>query len=173
MPPPVKLQARYSISSPASNISNMQWVYDKSDDPTSLLDPLFWDTFDYAVMEDPGLAIGAWDVVERIYGLGPVRVLRPDQERGPTQPDKGLAAVVEKVYGRNLAIGYCLLRDVVREGSGLQWLGAMSNAGAGRESWSWTRGWWVDVGLAEKLFVLRRRFEDMGQLEVRMGSFTS
>jgi alpha-1,6-mannosyltransferase len=149
MPPPVKLQARNKISSPTSgNVSNMLWIYDKSDDPTQLLDPLFWDRFDYAIMEDPGLAIGAWEVVSRVYGLGSARVLRPDMERGPTQPSDGLAGVIDKIYGRSVAVGYCLLRDVVREGWGLQWLMG------GR--WSWTGGWWVDVGLVEKLFVLKR-----------------
>jgi alpha-1,6-mannosyltransferase len=148
MPPPVKLQARSSISCPATgNRSNTHWVYDKSDNPAELLDPLFWNKFDYAVMEDPGLAIGVWQIMDRVYGLGKVRVLRPDMERGPTQPNQGLAGVIGEVYGRRVAMGYCLFRDVVREGQGLPWLG---------RKWSFTRGWWVDVGLVQKLFVLER-----------------
>jgi alpha-1,6-mannosyltransferase len=159
MPPPVKLQARNSISSPAANMTNTNWVYDKSDDSAQLLDPLFWEKFDYAIMEDPGLAIGAWEVVERVYGLGKARALRLDQERGPTQPGDGLSGVIEEVYGRGVAMGYCLLRDVVREGKGLhRLLGG---------KWSLTAGWWVDVGLVEKLFVLR--MERIGSLEVGGG----
>jgi alpha-1,6-mannosyltransferase len=159
MPPSVRIQARSSISSSigtGNGISNTRWNYDKSDDPADLLNPLFWNQFDYAIMEDPGLAIGAWEVVERVYGLGKVRVLTPDQERGPTKPDpdRGLAGVIEQVYGRNMAWGYSLFRDVAREGLGLRWLGSMREDGGGR--WSWTRGWWVDVGLVEKLFVLRK-----------------
>lgn len=136
------------MSSPPSNVSSTYWIYDKSDDSAQLLDPLFWDKFDYAVMEDPGRAIGAWEVVGKVYGLGKVRVLRPDEERGSTQRDKGPAGVVGQVYGGILAEGYCLLKDMAREGWGLRWL-------LGRRS-SWTAGWWVDVGLVEKLFVLRR-----------------
>jgi alpha-1,6-mannosyltransferase len=149
MPPPVKLQARNKISAPITgNMSSTLWIYDKSDDPTQLLDPLFWDRFDYAIMEDPGLAIGSWEVVSRVYGLGGVRVLRPDVERGPTQPNEGLAGVIDKIYGPSAATAYSVFRDVVREGWGLRWL-----LGG---SWSWTQGWWVDVGLVEKLFVLKR-----------------
>jgi alpha-1,6-mannosyltransferase len=159
MPPPVKLQARHKISSPTTgNVSNTLWIYDKSDDPAQLLDPLFWDRFNYAIMEDPGLAIGAWEVVSRVHGLGSVRLLRPDVERGPTQPNVGLAGVVDKIYGRRVAMAYSFFRDVVREGWGLHWLLG------GR--WSWTRGWWMDVDLVEKLFVLKRA-EVVGLPEVR------
>ena len=119
-------------------------------------------------MEDPGLAIGKWDVVERVHGLGRVRVLRPSEERGPAQTSEGLAAVIDAVYGRGMALGYCLFSDVVREGFGVRWLGGVREHGGGR--WSWTGGWWVDVGLVEKLFVLRRA-EGAGLLD--MGEVSS
>jgi alpha-1,6-mannosyltransferase len=154
MPPPVRDQARSSLSSPAGNISNTRWIYDKSDDPKSLLDPFFWEKFDYVIMEDPGLAIGAWDVVDKIYGLGRLRVLKPDQERGVTNPNEGLAAAIGKIYGVEMGIGYCVFKNMVREGYGLSLLSGMR--GNDDRGWSLTGGWWVDVEWAEKLFVLRR-----------------
>ena len=108
-------------------------------------------------MEEPGLAIGAWEVVERVYGLGDLKLLRPDQERGPTKTDEGLAAVIGEVYGPSMAVLYGLVKDVVREGYGLQRLSGMREEdGCGGGKLSWTGGWWVDVGLVEKLFLLRR-----------------
>jgi alpha-1,6-mannosyltransferase len=154
MPPPVRDQARSSLSSPTGNISNTRWIYDKSDDPKSLLDPFFWEKFDYVIMENPGLAIGAWDVVDKIYGLGRPRVLKPDQERGATNPNEGLAAVIGEIYGVEMGMGYCFFKNMVREGYGLPSLsGIRENNDRG---WSLTGGWWVDVEWAEKLFVLKR-----------------
>lgn len=49
------------------------WYYDKSENETALLDPSFWEGFDYAVVENPHRAIGAWDVigsVEAYAGVG-------------------------------------------------------------------------------------------------------
>ena len=168
MPSPIKYQARNHIFAPptsTTNVSTTHWLYDKSDDPASLLDARWWEQFDYAIMEEPGLAIGAWEVVERVYGLGNVRLLRPDQERGPTKSNEGLAAVIGEVYGPRMTMLYCLVKDVVREGYGLQWLGGMREDGGGGGKFSWTGGWWVDVGLVEKLFVLRRA-ESVGLLDV-------
>ena len=114
-------------------------------------------------MEEPGLAIGSWDVVDRVYGLGKLSTLSPDEERGLTKVNQGLAAVIDQVYGPRMRMLYCLFRAVVREGWGLQWLGRMREDGGGRLSW--TGGWWVDVGLVEKLFVLKRG-ESVGLLGV-------
>jgi alpha-1,6-mannosyltransferase len=154
MPPPVTDQARSSLSSPASNISSIRWIYDKSDDPNSLLDPFFWEKFDYVITENPGLAIGAWDVVGKIYGLGRPRVLKPDQERGLTNPNEGLAAAIREIYGVEMGMRYCFFKDMVREGYGLPLLSGMRENDDRR--WSLTGGWWVDAEWVEKLFVLRR-----------------
>jgi alpha-1,6-mannosyltransferase len=154
MPPSVRDQARSSLSSLAGKISNTRWIYDKSDDPKSLLDPFFWEKFDYVIMEDPGLAIGAWDVVDKIYGLGRLRILKPDQEMGVTNPNEGLAAGIGKIYGEKMGIVYCFFKNMVRESYGLSLLSGMRENDDG--GWSLTGGWWVDVEWAEKLFVLRR-----------------
>lgn len=137
IPHPVKDLARSSTSTTASaaGSSSTRWIYDKSDKATDLLSSFFWFQFDYAVVESPALAIGSWEVVDTIYGLGKPRMLRPDEDREPTKVLTGLGAVLERLYGRSLAVGYENIRDLGR---------------------TWTGGWWVDVGYVEKLYVLKR-----------------
>lgn len=134
-----------------------QWVYDKSDNQTDFLSPAFWSRFDYVVVEDPGRVIGAWDVVDRVPGLGSrPRVLPPDVGRGllvsgPKQrrrEDDGLSRLAGAMYGDVGRWLYGFLHDVLREGYGVdRVLG---------QQWSWTRGWWLHWGLETKLYVLKR-----------------
>ena len=51
------------------------WVYDKSSNDTALLTPNFWSQFDFVVVEDPSLAIGAWEIVDEIKALGRPRII--------------------------------------------------------------------------------------------------
>ncbi len=89
-------------------------------------------------MERPALAIGPWEVVEVIYGIGKVRVLRPDEEKGPANAWKGMGGVLREMYGWRAGKVSGMFREVVRERLGL------------------TGGWWVDLGMVKKLYVLRR-----------------
>jgi alpha-1,6-mannosyltransferase len=135
------------------------WTYDKSDNVTDLLDPFWWTDFDYTIMESPQLAIGSWDVVSVVHGPGSARLLHPHEkwERNdiPTREDKpkhridGLDRVALEMYGQPGVWLSVAARRLLREGSGMQWL-----LGSG---WSWTRGWWLDIGWVPKLYVLERR----------------
>lgn len=96
-------------------------------------------------METPALAgivqtpipeIGSWAVIDIIYGLGRPRILRPEET--------GSDDVIEQLYGKRAGRGYHLMREALRGGWGL---------GKGR---SWTGGWWVEVEMVERLFVLKR-----------------
>ncbi|TGZ81991.1 hypothetical protein EX30DRAFT_318662, partial [Ascodesmis nigricans] len=61
----------------SSSASRLDIEWDKTEPPSpQLLSPEWWDTVDYAVMEEPGLAVGKWGVVERVDAFGRVRVLR-------------------------------------------------------------------------------------------------
>ncbi|CZS94547.1 related to ECM39 protein, involved in cell wall biogenesis and architecture [Rhynchosporium agropyri] len=52
--------------------------YDKTESPPStLLDPSFWSTFDYALMEEPGKAIGKWEVVRTVFAYSGIEILKP------------------------------------------------------------------------------------------------
>lgn len=46
--------------------------YDKTEDEQLLLDPMFWQRFDYVLAEDPGRIIGAWEIVDTVEGYAGV-----------------------------------------------------------------------------------------------------
>jgi alpha-1,6-mannosyltransferase len=54
-------------------------VFDKEENEEKLLEPKFWEQFDYALMEVPGKAIGSWEVVDTIYAFAGLEFLRPGQ----------------------------------------------------------------------------------------------
>lgn len=55
-------------------------TYDKTEDSDELLSPSWWNGFDYALMEDPGKAIGTWETIRVIYAYAGIEFLRPGQE---------------------------------------------------------------------------------------------
>lgn len=55
-------------------------VFDKEEDQDTLLRPAFWEQFDYALMEEPGRAIGRWDVVATVYAYAGLEILRPGND---------------------------------------------------------------------------------------------
>ena len=59
------------------------WTYDKTEDPEKLLDPLFWERFDYVLAEHPERLIGRWNQIDVVQGFAGVS-LRPgeDEEAG-------------------------------------------------------------------------------------------
>ncbi|KAF7503826.1 hypothetical protein GJ744_003216 [Endocarpon pusillum] len=149
---------RFLQHAPSLTRQGRQWYYDKSDNATDLLDPFWWTQFDYAIMESPQLAIGSWDVVTTIHGLGPIRILhrgeKREQEGLVTGWEKldvwtdGLDMVALNMFGPAGLQFSMTARQLLREGYGTHWL-------LGR-GWSWTGGWWVDVGWVPKLYVLKQ-----------------
>lgn len=75
-------------------IQQRTWAYDKTEDPTLLLDPLFWAKFDYVLAERPEKVIGSWAVVHVVYGFGGVKLLKPGEKSG---------ALIEEVHGEAAA----------------------------------------------------------------------
>ncbi|KAL6248896.1 Dol-P-Man:Man(7)GlcNAc(2)-PP-Dol alpha-1,6-mannosyltransferase [Rhinocladiella similis] len=126
-----------------------QWIYDKSDNQTEFLTPTFWAQFDYVVVEDPARVIGAWDIVDKIPGLGNPRILNPDVGRGllvlgpktARREEDGLSRIADATYGEMGKWVYGVVHDVLREGYGC--------------NWSWTKGWWIHWGLEPKLYILK------------------
>lgn len=133
-----------------------RWLYDKSDNETEFLTPTFWSQFDYVIVEDPSRVIGAWDVVDKVPGLGKPQILRPGVGRGllvlgskrQRREDDGLSRLTETMYGPVGKWTYGVLHDILREGFGADKL-------LGKR-WSWTKGWWVHWGLEPKLFITKR-----------------
>jgi alpha-1,6-mannosyltransferase len=52
-------------------------IYDKTEDSDELLQPSWWDQFDFALMEEPGKAIGPWEVIGTVYSYAGLEFLRP------------------------------------------------------------------------------------------------
>lgn len=55
-------------------------TYDKTEDSDELLSSSWWNGFDYALMEDPGKAIGMWETINVVYAYAGIEFLRPGQE---------------------------------------------------------------------------------------------
>ncbi|PSS16965.1 glycosyltransferase family 22 protein [Amorphotheca resinae ATCC 22711] len=68
-------------------------VYDKTEEGDELLDPQWWSNFDFALMEEPGKAIGAWEVISTVYAYAGIEVLRPGQ--------RGVGEILETTYEAN------------------------------------------------------------------------
>lgn len=69
-------------------------TYDKTENDTQLLDPAFWSQFDYALMEEPGKAIGKWEVVRTVFAYAGIEVLRPGD-------GSSFSENLEKIYAAN------------------------------------------------------------------------
>jgi alpha-1,6-mannosyltransferase len=52
-------------------------IYDKTEDSDELLQQSWWDQFDFALMEEPGKAIGPWEVIGSVYSYAGLEFLRP------------------------------------------------------------------------------------------------
>lgn len=65
------------------------WTYDKTEDEQTLLDPVFWQQFDYVLSEKPERVIGSWQVVDTIYGYAGVGLghLSGSVQAAPLQPE--------------------------------------------------------------------------------------
>lgn len=55
------------------------WTYDKTENETTLLDPIFWEQFDYVLAEEPQRVIGSWKPVEVIGGFAGISI-RPGED---------------------------------------------------------------------------------------------
>ena len=119
------------------------WVYDKTENQTQLLSPAFWLGFDWCIMEDPGKAIGAWQVKDVIYGLGRPRLVRPEHDRTLQDRRETWSGLLTAIYGEGAGKVYDVLRSVVYD-KGL------------------TKGWWVEWGLERKLYVLKKEYMTQG-----------
>ncbi|KAF2088126.1 glycosyltransferase family 22 protein, partial [Saccharata proteae CBS 121410] len=106
------------------------WSYDKTDDAEILLEPAFWQRFDYALMERPEKAIGKWAVLDTIYGFDGIKLLRPGEEDEDVvgkEEDGSMVARVKKAWRTVEEVG----RKV-------------------------TGGWWVGIRMEPKIRILKR-----------------
>lgn len=85
-----------------------KWVFDKTENRTTLLDPLFWKQFDYVLAESPERVIGAWESVDVVKGFDGVQIVRPSTDvtvEGASEPHDVLSKV-EKLARRYVTKGW-------------------------------------------------------------------
>lgn len=144
-PAPPIWRAFASHPSPAADVV---WRYDKTEDAQRLLDPAFWARFDYALVEDPARAVGAWELLDTVYGYAGVEVLRPGQ------------AVADAADGEvwEALRGVWRRADALEEGSRGSLARELGPYGLLREGVRRfvTRGWWVGPRMEGKIRILKR-----------------
>lgn len=161
-----------------SQLHNLTWAYDKTENETTLLEPGFWEQFDYLLMAEPGEAIGAWEVVDTIYSYDGVEVLRPGQKSALENPVETLY-VANNVTKEKDGDEVVMSSEDVREGVGdiLFLAGGNEKAGlsdriksltsgnlTGSEVYFlfrdsvrvFTGGWWIGPRMAPAIKILRR-----------------
>lgn len=112
----------------------VMWIYDKSEDPTQLLHPGFWDQFDYALAERVETLIGKWEVVGTVEGYAGVAVVKPGEGVMKSSGE----AVSDLSWWR---------------WSPARWWGLFET---GARRWL-TRGWWLRPRLEPKIRILRKQ----------------
>ena len=110
-----------------------KWRFDKTENDTLLLHPLFWDQFDYAIVERQDKCIGMWEVVDVVTALDGVRIVRPGTDVAPETD-----AVRDTLLRghQDLLDSWNRLGETVRT--------------------RFTRGWWITLAMQPKIKILRK-----------------
>ena len=133
-------------TSSSTTFSSSQIRFDKTETPTTLLTPSFWDSIDWSLSSSgPARVIGKWEVVDVVRGLKRVRVYRPGEETGSRSGEEcmgpGWKNAVARMWGTLEKIGRPVLK-----------------------------GWWVGVEMEDMVWILRKvpegRGEEVGRVVV-------
>ena len=136
------------------------WVYDKTENQTTLLDPLFWEGVDYALTEDPKRVPGRWEVIDRVGAFAGVALLRPEEE--PAWQDLSFEAV--KIFAEfEGKIWIQMIQDVWHHGWNNQDYAWIQESFARIVPFTeetirrfGTRGWWFQVNMEPRIHILKR-----------------
>ncbi|KAH8675551.1 glycosyltransferase family 22 protein [Xylariales sp. PMI_506] len=109
-------QHSYLPSAPKPSTGSVSFVFDKTEEPSTLRSPAFWSQFDYLLLEDPTTAVGPWETVGVIEGFAGVEILKPG-----VSPKSDLESGEGQVLGRGGALRK--IRDTVRRLTGGWWVG--------------------------------------------------
>ena len=123
------------------------WIYDKTEDEEKLLDPLFWQGFDYALSERPERVIGGWEVLETVDGFAGMGLVRPGEgSREEVIDSSSLWKLIDNLEWNR--VGGRDLQD---------WGGALWNGGFEDLIRRYvTRGWWIEPKMEPRIRILRR-----------------
>ncbi len=128
---------------PQSIMSNQGslWIYDKTEDPQTLLRPAFWDRFDYALAEKPEKVIGRWEIVDVVDGFAGIRILKPEEG-------------IEDLTRRSLTAESVWTTFNTNPYHSLRRLWDMFALLMRKHI---TRGWWVGAKMEPKIRILRKQ----------------
>lgn len=124
------------------------WVYDKTEEEQKLLDPLFWEGFDYALAERPERVIGSWEVLSTVGGFAGVGIVRPDEGREKVDRDvDALWKLWRMSRWRKDSLG-----EVWR------WMDAVSVRCLESLARKFaTKGWWVEAKMEPRIRILKKQ----------------
>ena len=152
-----------------SPLSLVRWVHDKTEDPQKLLDPLFWNQFDYALAERPELVIGKWQIVDTVDGFAGVAFVRSyltttttlttDEEEeehydeGVQQEEIPPTGAFKGKKTNEPAAGRSLPKNLTRRVLDSRW---WSKAEPFLRK-NVTRGYWVTIKMQPKIHILKKQ----------------
>lgn len=122
------VQHPYAFQTPEPSSEILSFSFDKTEDPTSLRNPEFWEKFDFVLAEDPAKVIGPYETIGVVEGFAGIELIKPS-----TAPQSDLESGQNRVFGRGALVRKA--KDTVRELTG---------------------GWWVGPRMEPKLNILRR-----------------
>lgn len=131
--------------------SKISVQYSKEENQEKLLDPKYWASMDYALVENPALLIGNWELVETIYGYEKMELLRPDTGLADVSKIEIIDAIDSLFRPKivsNLEEDW-MLHPLVEE------LGPEGLLKEGIRQLV-TRGWWYGPKMAAKVHILKR-----------------
>ena len=118
---------------PVNSTRRTIWIYDKTEDRTELLNPLFWDGFDYVLTERPEKVIGSWDIVRNIEGFAGLSLVSDDRPLPESNYDLWGSFREAKLDLHELSL---MMERFVRVYV--------------------SRGWWVEAKMETKVRILKR-----------------
>ena len=130
----------FPLSDDIGTASDAFWIYDKTEDEQKLLDPLFWEGFDYALAERPERVIGRWHVREVVYGFAGLGIARPGEDIAQGGIIMDLRSFVKLWHVRS-AYEVLELRDTGIVNPLRRFV---------------TRGWWFKMKTEPKIRILKR-----------------
>lgn len=125
------------------------WLYVKTEEEAKLLDPLFWQGFDYALAERPERVIGSWHLLGTVEGYAGVAIMRPEEASEQVLED---VRAVQRLWAETSWRKKDGLGTAARK-----WMKELSLRrveSAGRKFV--TGGWWVRMKTEPRIRVLKR-----------------
>ncbi|KAI5799008.1 Alg9-like mannosyltransferase family-domain-containing protein [Geopyxis carbonaria] len=127
-------------------------LFDKTENATTLLDPMFWEPMEWVLTATPERVIGKYDVVQAVPGLKRVRLYKP----GETVRVGVISPAREAAAAAGLRAEAAEEAEQAREAGEAEhgWWEKFRLDGLGLRAL--LRGWWVGVEMEEMVWILRR-----------------